>query len=53
MVDGEVGGGHSEAQGVGDVLNRLDDSVGINIAVGSAGHSIGRLDLGFSLQIRQ
>jgi len=45
MVDGKVGGGHTEAHGVRDVVHSLDNTIGINIAVAPPGHSIGGLHL--------
>lgn len=43
---GKVGGGHAEAvDGVGDVLDVLDDAVGVDVAVGAAGHTVGSANL--------
>ena len=46
VVDGEVGGSHAEPEGVRDVVDGLDDAVGVHVAVGTADHTVGRLDLG-------
>jgi hypothetical protein len=44
----QVGGGHSEAvDGVGDVVDGLDDSVGVQVAVSSAGDTVPGLHLVF------
>jgi len=44
---GKVGSRHSEAvEGVGDVVDGLEETIGINVLVGSLGHSVG--SAGFS-----
>ena len=45
MVDGQVGGGHAEAHQVGDVVDGLDEAVGIDVAVAAASDTVGGLDL--------
>ena len=45
MVDGKVSGTNTEAEGVSDVVDSLDDAVGVDIAVGAPGDAISRLDL--------
>jgi hypothetical protein len=44
-VDRQVGGGHPEAERIGDVVDGLDDTVGIHIAVGTSHHTVGCLHL--------
>ena len=44
MVDRQVGGGHTETEGVGDVLDGLHDPVCIHVAVGATGHTVRCLD---------
>jgi len=39
---GEVGGGHSEAvHGVGNIVDSLEEAVGVNVLVTTGGHTIG------------
>ena len=45
VVNGEVSGGHAETHGVRDVVDGLDEAVGVDVAVGSAGNTVGSLDL--------
>merc|ERR1712179_120689 len=44
-MDWEVGGCHSESHGIGDVVNRLYDSISIDIAVASSSNPIRSLHL--------
>jgi hypothetical protein len=40
--DGKVGSGNSESvDGVGDVVDSLEETVGVNVLVGAGGHSVG------------
>lgn len=45
VVDGEVGGSDAETHGIRDVIDGLDKAVGVNVAVGSAGDTVGGLEL--------
>merc|ERR1719234_3001054 len=45
VVHGQVCGGHAEAHGVGDVVDRLDDAVCIDVAVAAPCHAVGCLHL--------
>merc|ERR1719234_300281 len=45
VVHRQVCGGHAEAHGVGDVVDRLDDAVCINVAVAAPCHAVGCLHL--------
>ena len=47
MVDREVGGSNSESKGVSDVVDSLNNSIGINILVGSSDNSISSFDFLF------
>jgi hypothetical protein len=44
-LDWKVGGGDTESQGVGNVVDALNDTIGIDVAVGSSDDSIGSLVL--------
>ena len=43
MVDRKVGGGHTETHGVRDVVDSLDETVGVHIAVTPSGDTVGGL----------
>ena len=43
---GQVGGGHPEPQGIGNVVHRLDLSRGVEVVVGSPHDAVGRPGLG-------
>merc|ERR1712038_142202 len=43
VVHRQVGGSHTEAHGVGDVVDSLDDAVGVNVAVAAPGDTISSL----------
>lgn len=45
VVDGEVGGSDAETHGVGDVVDGLDEAVGIDVAVGPTGDAVSGLEL--------
>lgn len=45
LVDREVGGGDAESQGVGNIVDALNDTICIDVAVGSPDDSIGSLVL--------
>ena len=48
-MDWQVGGCHTEAQGVGDVVDGLDNTIGVHIAVGAPHHPVSGLDLRLAL----
>jgi len=46
-ADREVSAGDTETvHGIADVVGRLEETVSVNVGVGSTGNTIGRLDLG-------
>merc|ERR1712119_123969 len=45
VVHGQVGGGHTESHGVGDVVDRLDDAIGVNVAVAAPCDTVSSLHL--------
>merc|ERR1719471_1105166 len=49
MMDGKVGGSHAESHSVRDVVDGLDETVGVEVAVGAAGDAVSGLQLGLGL----
>ena len=47
MMDRKVGGSNSETQSIGNVVDSLDDAIGINVAVASTSNTISCLNLLF------